>query len=144
MHPWQHLFGLVLSIASLSLVGCGGATDSDLDDDVDLPNDFDSVSEGLSTAVDPAEETAGEHQRDCRRGNDGRPKHARKVHHLFRCLDRLDGEKDKTIVIASLPARVPEGLIAKLRTVDANNDGIVTKDEVRAAWKARKEARDDD
>jgi hypothetical protein len=143
MRPWQHVFGLVVSIASLSVVGCAGATDSEVDDDVDLPEDFDSVSEGLTAAVDPAPAASGEHDGACL-GHEGRPRHGRRpFHHLFRCLDRLDGQKDKTITIASLPARVPAGLVGKLHAIDTDHNGVVTKDEVRAAWKAHKEARKD-
>jgi hypothetical protein len=142
----MHRSIIVLALSVAALVGCAGATDNELDDDVDLPDDFDSVSQGLSTGgveVDPEHEASGDHERDCE-GHHGKHKRGNRLHHLFKRLDRLDGEKDKQIVIASLPDRVPDRLIEKLRTIDANNDGIVTKDEVKAARKAHKQARQHD
>jgi hypothetical protein len=124
---------IAFSIASVSLVGCGGSTDSEVDDDVDLPADFDSVTEGLT--VDPADEASEDHDQDDREHH-GKPRHGRRLHNLFKRLDRADGTKDGTIVIASLPERFPKGLIMKLQRIDGNGDGIVTKDEVRATWRA--------
>src|SRR5687767_3728787 len=98
MHRSLFMLG-VLSIASLSLVGCAGATETELDDD-DLPDDFDTVSAGL--AVDPTHEASGDHDRDCGdgEGRKGKRKRGNRLHHLFKRLDRLDGDKDKQIVIA--------------------------------------------
>ncbi|HEY8078895.1 MAG TPA: hypothetical protein VIF62_32410, partial [Labilithrix sp.] len=79
----------------------------------------------------------GDH--DCQDGDkDGHAHHHR---HKFAVLDALDGVKDKQITIASLPAGLPDHLIAKLHAIDANGDGIVTKPEVKAFRQAHKHER---
>ena len=51
-------------------------------------------------------------------------------HHLFKKLDRLDGNKNGEIVIAALPTdRVPAHVIEKLHAIDTNRDNIVTREE---------------
>ena len=122
----------LLSVASL--VACGGAVDPSAEasgtDATDLSADFDSVGQGMTAEVDPTHEATGEHDRDCR-DEDGKPKHGHRKHHLFKWLDRLDGDKDHRIVIASLPDKVPAGLIEKLHAIDSDKDGVVTKKEAR-------------
>jgi len=59
-------------------------------------------------------------------------KHHRR--HKFKVLDRVDGTKDGIITIASLPAALPDRLIARLHKIDTDGNGLVTKDEVKA-WK---------
>jgi hypothetical protein len=122
----------LLSVASL--VACGGAVDPSAEtpssDASDLSSDFDTVGQGMTADVDPSHEATGEHDHDCR-DEDGRPKHGHRKHHLFKWLDRLDGDKDHRIVIASLPAKVPAGIIEKLHAIDADKDGVVTKKEAR-------------
>ena len=146
----MHRFSLycIRFVCVASLVACGGASETDLDDDTDLPEEFDSVAQGLDANVDPTHEASGDHDRECRRDGDGKRKWKNnRLHHLFKRLDRLDGDKDHRIVIADLPAKVPARLVEKLGTIDTDHDGIVTKREVKTAWRARKHDRldrDDD
>jgi hypothetical protein len=62
-------------------------------------------------------------------------KHHQHRHHRFHVLDGLDGTKDRRITIASLPAGLPQRLLARLGEIDSNGDGVVTKDEAKA-WSA--------
>lgn len=130
---FRRLLSLPLAAAALvslvSLGACGGAVDSSLDDD-DL--DIDEADSAL-TSPDPAgdEDRQGEDDRDCRDGD--RHHHKHHLKHKWKVLDRLDGAHDHAITIASLPPGLPARLLEKLHKLDANGDGVVVKDEVKAA-----------
>jgi hypothetical protein len=54
-------------------------------------------------------------------------------HHLFKVLDSLDGKRDGVVTLAALPADLPDALVTALHALDTNGDGLVTRDEVKAA-----------
>jgi hypothetical protein len=133
------------------LAACGGKVDA-ADNELDVADD-DSTSAAISSP-DPGataggdtseaddgdddgdrngagDDDADEHtDKDCKDGDSGNHHHHH--HHKFKLLDRLDGAKDKVITIASLPAGLPERLIAKLHKLDKDGDGLVTRAEVKA------------
>lgn len=130
------------------VVGCSGATASDVEGD--LPEDFDTEAVTLVAEPEPGDpESAnddaaeskdergdrGDHDGDHDGDDDGHKKskkHKKKHrhHHLFKKLDRLDGNKNGEIVIAALPTdRVPAHVIEKLHAIDTNRDNIVTREE---------------
>lgn len=124
--------GVALTLA----VGCGGATGND---DLEV-NDVGSSNAALQGPSDSTDTTGNEGSevgdKDCKDGDhDGHGHHHR---HKFKVLDALDGVVDHQITIANLPADLPQHLIDKLHKIDANGDGIVTKDEVKAFRKAHK------
>ena len=127
-----------LFAASALAFGCAGAKDNELDDDTELPDDVETSAGTLAVDAE-ARDAVDDVDRDHKKGDrDGHRKHTRK---LFKLLDRLDGDKDGRIVIASLPAKAPPRLIAKLHEIDADGDGAVTKEEARAKCKARRESK---
>lgn len=65
--------------------------------------------------------------------------HKHHRHHKFKVLDRIDGTKDHVITIASLPAALPDRLIARLHAIDTDGNGLVTKDEAKAWKRAHRE-----
>lgn len=113
----------LLGVTALVLGGCAG----EVDDDDDVADDDLEVAEAVESelGVDP---TMGPDGRECA-GRHGR--HHKK--HKWKLLDRLDGTKDKVITVATLPPNLPPKLLARLAEIDANKDGLVTKDEVRAS-----------
>jgi hypothetical protein len=139
-------FGAFVSLAALSvgLGGCAGQIEEDDDHEI---TDLDSTTEGLTP--DPAggdqdDQTSDGHADPSEHGDkacddrDGdHRKHHNHRHHKFKVLDRLDGTHDNAITIASLPAGLPDRLLAKLAKIDKDDDGIVTKAEAKA-WMHRK------
>ena len=146
-------------LAALSLAACGGET---ADPDANLQiSDADTTSAALASP-DPAaagagatsgetndgedDDDDGDHQdRDGAKGDHHKggkdhcndrehDQHKHHRHHKFKVLDRIDGTKDHVITIASLPAALPDRLIARLHTIDTDGNGLVTKDEVKA-WR---------
>lgn len=126
--------------AAIVFVGCAGHSGND---DLEV-NDLGSTRDALATPAAPSPTTTGddttgdgEHEdgsevgdKDCRHGDkDGHGHHHR---HKFSVLDALDGTVDHQITIANLPPGLPDRLLAKLHTIDADGDGIVTKTEVKA------------
>src|SRR5689334_13486913 len=112
----------------MSLGGC--AADVDDDDDGMVVDEADETSSALTS---PEPETSADSDADCN-DSDARD-HKKHRKHKFKILDRLDGTKDRSIVIASLPEGLPEKLIAKLNKIDTDHDGIVTKAEAKVWWK---------
>lgn len=113
----------VAAVGVLVLGGCGGkiTNDSDL---VISDNESGLGATGASEADD-----GDRADDDCRdEDHDGHKHHRR---HWFKVLDKLDGTRDKRIVIGSLPAGLPDRLIAKLQKLDRNGDGVVTRREVK-------------
>lgn len=132
---------VVFGVFAVALLACGGAVDNELDDDdldiSELDAALTSPDPGAPGAQEDAEDDDGT---DCRDDDRGGHKHHRR--HKFKVLDRLDGAKDKTITIAALPPGLPERLLAKLRRIDADANGLVTKDEAKAAWFSHKKKHD--
>lgn len=99
-----------------------------------MPETIDDTATELAAEPEPDDGAAGDNDGDADDDHDkrdGRRKHERKHrhHHLFKKLDRLDGTKDHQITIAALPPRVPAKLVDKLHEIDANADGVVTREE---------------
>ncbi len=143
-------------LAALSLAACGGeAADPDANLQV---SDADTTSAALASPDPGAPATGGdtsdgEDDDDQQADNDGdhhkggkdhcndhdHEQHKHHRHHKFKVLDRIDGTKDHVITIATLPAALPDRLIARLHKIDTNSDGLVTKDEVKAWKRAHRE-----
>lgn len=128
----------VLAVLAL-LVGCGGAIAED-STSTDLPDDVHAVADGL--AVDGANNDDGpdhadDHDGDHHHGrgeHEGHKKGHKKKHpKLFQALDRLDGAEDGKITLAALPAQVPAKLVDKLKELDTDQSGDVSRDEAHAA-----------
>jgi hypothetical protein len=116
--------------AGLLIAGCAGA-DAQPEEE-ELPSDVEA-SAGTALMSEAQGEADDEDEGEARDEHHHRHRLAKL---LFKLLDRLDGTKDKEIVLASLPAKVPAKLLEKLHAIDTNGDGIVTKAEAKAAWKA--------
>lgn len=136
---------LTIAAAALSLGGCAGEDDDDDADALEV-DETDSADSALSAGPNAGDDSDGAKtggpdgnkadKGECRDDDHGGHKHHHK--HKFKVLDRLDGAKDHTIVIAALPAGLPDRLIAKLHKIDADGDGAVSKDELKAALKRHK------
>lgn len=144
----------LLGVLALGLGGCSGGADDD-DDGTEVSDA--KVSAAISSpnptapsgdTDDPSDHEAdradhdddrdrGDDRGDCK-GDGDHEKHHHHRHHKFHVLDRLDGTKDHQITIASLPAELPPRLLARLHAIDANADGVVSKDEAKAWMKAHK------
>ena len=134
------LFRLSACAALVVLIGCGGKTES-VDGDIVVSDDSAlSGPEGPASSSEADDEERGDD--GCKDGDHDGHKHHR--HHWFKVLDRLDGQKDKAITIANLPAGMPEGLLKKLHRIDRNGDGVVTKKEAKKAWHHKHRDHDDD
>jgi hypothetical protein len=127
------VFGLAL--AAFAIGGCGGkaASNDDLvvSDNQALASPAPSSSTGGGAGGgDSADDDSADRGDDgCR--DDDHDGHKNHHHHWFKVLDALDGTKDGKITIASLPAGTPDRLLARLHKLDTNNDGVVTRDEVK-------------
>ena len=107
--------------------GCAGEIEDD--EDVVISESEFALETDTDTDVADDERAADDADHDCRDGDhDGHKRHRR---HWFKVLDLLDGQKDKTITVASLPPGLPDRLIAKLGRIDKNDDGLVTKREAK-------------
>lgn len=140
------LGGIVTSLAlgaSLVVSGCAGSVQAPADDGAVI-DETDSTSAALS-AVDPSNPSTepgddtgdDETKADPRCDDKDAANHKNHRKHKFKNLDALDGTKDHQITIASLPAGLPDKLIAKLHKLDVDGDGIVTKAEAKAWFKKR-------
>src|SRR6267142_1705515 len=103
-----------LLAGGLLIVGCAGANAQP--EEEELPTDVESsAGSALMTQAQGEADNEGDGDGEAR---DDRGEHHHHRHHLakllFKLLDRLDGTKDKQIVLASLPATVPAKLIEKL------------------------------
>jgi hypothetical protein len=145
----------VLGALASSVGGCAGHTDTEVDDGTEVSDakmtssaisspDPAAPSGGSGTSGEPGERADhdddhdhGDDHGECK-GDGDHEKHHHHRHHRFHVLDALDGTKDNQITIASLPAGLPPRLIARLHEIDANGDGIVTKDEAKAWFKAHR------
>lgn len=138
-----------LSIAALAAVNLGGcAGEIDEDDSALEIDDTESTDSALSAGPNAGDDSDSDDAKtgepdgnkadkgECNDGDRGGHKHHHK--HKFKILDALDGAKDHTIVIAALPPGLPDRLIAKLHEIDTNDDGSVSKDELKAALKRHK------
>ena len=124
----------IAALGAASLGGCGGAVAQD-----DAALEIDDSHQALTAGPDPGapgDDADDGEKSDCNEHDRGGHKNHHK--HKFKVLDALDGAKDHVIVIASLPAGLPDRLIAKLHTIDSNGDGSVTKDELKASLKRHK------
>jgi hypothetical protein len=120
------------AIALASLGACGGAVDKSLDEDLVINEQNAALTSGdAPSAPDADPERKGDEDRDCRDGD--RHQHKHHFQHKLKVLDGLDGVRDNAITIAALPPGLPKRLIDKLHEIDANHDGVVTRDEVKAA-----------
>ena len=148
MIPKSLIHILALSVAGLAAVSMGGCAGEVADDDASSAlevDDTDTTSAALASpdpgaAVDGRDGHDDKDGRDAKDGKDrgecndhGVDGHKHHRRHKFKHLDRLDGVKDGTIVIASLPPGLPERLIAKLHKIDIDGNGEVSKAEVKAA-----------
>jgi len=121
---------VAVALTALALAGCAG----EIDDDDAL--EVDETESALTASPNAGESDDGDEGGDCNDRDNGGHKHHHK--HKFKVLDRLDGAKDHVIVIGALPAGLPARLIAKLQKIDADGDGAVSKDELKAHRKAHK------
>ena len=115
--------------------GGGAAAEAD-DDDHERAG---GEGSGHEAADKDDDRDRGDDHQECT--EDETEKHHHHRHHRFHVLDGLDGTRDHQITIASLPATLPPRLIARLHEIDANGDGIVTKDEAKAWEHAHKHDR---
>jgi hypothetical protein len=125
----------VVGVAAVLLAGCGGqvAEDGELDvADGETSSAISSPDPGAAAAGDTGDGDDADEPTDKDCNDRDHEKHHKHHHHKFKVLDRLDGTKDRVITIASLPAGLPDRLIAKLHKLDANGDGLVTRAEVKA------------
>ncbi len=125
-HAWTWCAGL-LGVTALVLGGCAG----EIDDDDDVGDDDLEVVEAVESELS-LDATMGPNGRDCVGGHARRHKK-----HKWKLLDRLDGTKDRVITLATLPQPLPAKLLARLAEIDTNDDGLVTRDEVKAGLPRR-------
>jgi hypothetical protein len=132
-------------LAALTLAACGGeVTDPDANLQI---SDADTTSAALGSpdpgntgedADDDDDSNDPDGKGDHHKGGKARcndrdhDQHHHHRHHKFKVLDRIDGTKDHVITIASLPAALPDRLIARLHAIDTDGDGLVTKPEAKA------------
>jgi len=125
---------LSLAVAlAVSLGGCAADVDGD-DDDGIVIDETDETSAAL-TSPDPS--SGADSDGECTDADKDAQDHKKHRKHKFKMLDRLDGAKDRSVVIASLPAGLSEKLIAKLNKIDTDQDGVVTKAEAKVWWKKK-------
>jgi hypothetical protein len=125
-----------LAFLALAAGACGGEAE-DGDEDLVI-DDTESALSGpeVSDETDDADENGDRADDGCRDGDHDGHRHHRR--HWFRILDLLDGTRDKTITIASLPQGLPDRLIARLHRIDRDDDGVVTKREAKRARRHRR------
>jgi hypothetical protein len=133
-----------LAALTLGLGGCAGQVEDDDDHEVtDLESSSEALTPDPSGGGDQVDQTndgdgdkAGDPSergdKECDHRDGDHRKHRNHRHHKFKVLDRLDGTHDNAITIASLPADLPDRLMAKLAKIDKDHDGIVTKAEAKA------------
>ena len=111
--------------------GTGGTSEADDDGDDDGDHRGGPGGKGDHKKGDHKK---GDHEKgdkgDCNDRDHGG--HAHHRHHKFKVLDGIDGATDGVVTIASLPPALPARLIARLHKIDADGNGLVTKDEVKA------------
>jgi hypothetical protein len=100
-----------------------------------------TTGEGEDGEADDDGQQGGHGDHECDGEERGHGKHHGHRRHKFKALDALDGNDDGAITIASLPADLPERLLAKLHSIDADGDGVVTKVEAKAALRGKKHRR---
>lgn len=117
---------LVLVAFAAAAVACGGKADTNESAD----GDFQIDEAGSSLVSDaPDDDGASDGADGCQKGDHDHKGHRK---HRFKALDLLDGVRDRQITLAALPADLSPHLLEKLHALDANTDGVVTKDEMKA------------
>lgn len=93
-------------------------------------DDFQIDEVGSSLVSDSTEDGANEANTACK---DGDHEHKGHKKHRFKMLDRLDGKKDHQITLGRRSlSDLSSNLLEKLKALDTNTDGVVTKDEMKA------------
>lgn len=115
-----------LRVAALAAVAiaCGGKAESSTPE-----GDYQIDETGSALVSDSTTDADTNDDGSCKDGDHDHKGHGK---HRFKVLDRLDGVRDHQITLAALPANVSARLLEKLHALDANGDGVVTKDELKA------------
>jgi hypothetical protein len=124
-----------LEVAELGTAPSALQSQAGDDDDDDRSGKHDKGDEGKGKGKGKHKGDKGDGDHDdvgnCHEGDNDH--HRGHHHHFFKVLDKLDGQRDHVVTLANLPSGLPPLLLAALEGLDANHDGVVTKDEAKAA-----------